>query len=62
VPFLQVKLALVAVGTLAALYAHGRHGAVLADASPARLRAHATVSLICWLGALVAGRLIAFAE
>lgn len=57
---LQIKLALVAAGTLSALVLHRRHGIELRTAGPLRLRLHAIVSLACWLGALVCGRLIAF--
>ena len=61
VGFLQAKLLLVALGTASALWAHAKHGAALEGASDARLRAHAVVSLACWLSALFLGRLIAFA-
>lgn len=61
VAFLQAKLALVVIGTAAALVAHLRHGFLLASAPAARLRVHAFVSLGCWIGALACGRLIAFA-
>ena len=59
---LQVKLALVATGTLAALALHARHGLWLATAPDARLRAHAALSLACWLGALACGRAIGFVD
>lgn len=59
--FLQTKLALVAVGTLSALALHHSHGRRLETASDARLAGHAILSLVCWLGALLCGRLIAFA-
>ncbi len=59
--FLQAKLALVAAGTLSALALHRAHGFLLEAAGDARLVGHAVVSLACWLGALVCGRLIAFA-
>ncbi len=58
---MQAKLALVAAGTLSAIIAHCRHGPALAEASPGQLAFHGSVSLACWLGALVCGRLIAFA-
>lgn len=57
----QAKLALVAVGTLAALSLHRGHGLALENASPARLRVHALLSIACWAGALACGRLIGFA-
>lgn len=58
--FLQMKLALVATGTLSALALHHRHGLLLEDASRPVLVGHAIVSMTCWLGALACGRLIAF--
>ena len=61
VGFLQAKLALVAVGTLSALALHRAHGLLLEDASDARVLGHAAISMICWPGALLCGRLIAFA-
>ena len=59
--FLQLKLLLVATGTIAALALHRAHGAWLDGASDARLAAHATLSILCWPTALLCGRLIAFA-
>jgi hypothetical protein len=59
--FLQAKLALVALGTLAALALHRSHGFLLDTAPDRRLKAHALLSLACWPLALVCGRLIAFA-
>ena len=56
-----IKLALVLLGTGAALAAHLQHGVLLETASASRLRLHAFVSLGCWTGALACGRLIAFA-
>ena len=61
VGFLQLKLTLIAVGALSALAACRAHGFLLADAPRARLVGHAVLSTVCWLGALVCGRLIAFA-
>lgn len=58
----QLKLGLVAAGTLAALTLHAAHGWQLVGAPCARLRLHALVSASCWLGALVCGRLIGFAD
>ncbi|MEQ8934480.1 MAG: hypothetical protein RIE56_01650 [Amphiplicatus sp.] len=58
--FFQIKLVLVAIGTLSALLAHARLGAALQKSGA--LRAHAIVSLMCWTGAILCGRLIAFAE
>lgn len=56
----KVKLALVGLGILAALDLHRVHGMRLEAASRARQTGHAIVSMTCWLGALVCGRLIAF--
>ena len=61
VGFLQIKLALVAIGVLAALALHHAHGRLLESASGSRLALHAILSLSCWIGALACGRLIAFA-
>lgn len=57
----QVKLALVAAGTVSAILAHVRHGPTLADASPGQLAVHGAISLACWIAAVVCGRMIAFA-
>jgi len=59
--FLQAKLVLVAVGTLSAAALHRAHGLRLETASKARLAAHAVISMVCWIGALLCGRMIAFA-
>jgi hypothetical protein len=61
VGFLQAKLALVAIGSLAALSLHHAHGFLLDTASDRRLAGHALLSLACWPAALLCGRLIAFA-
>ena len=59
--FLQAKLVLVAVGALSALALHRAHGLRLETASESRLAGHAILTCVCWIGALVCGRLIAFA-
>lgn len=59
---LQFKLALIAVGAFAALALHFTSGALLVEASRDRLRLHAVISTVCWTGALLSGRLIAFVE
>ncbi|MDJ0950743.1 MAG: hypothetical protein QNJ94_17670 [Alphaproteobacteria bacterium] len=59
--FLQAKFVLVAVGALSALALHRAHGFLLESASESRLAGHAIVACVCWIGALVCGRLIAFA-
>ena len=61
VDFLQAKLAFVAAGALSAVALHRAHGFLLETAPPARLAVHAILSLICWIGALLCGRMIAFA-
>ncbi len=61
VGFLQLKLTLITVGVLATLALCRTHGFLLKDAPRARLVGHAILSMVCWLGALVCGRLIAFA-
>lgn len=59
--FLQAKLVLIGVGAASAVMLHSAHGFLLKDASRGRLAGHAILSMICWLGALACGRLIAFA-
>ena len=59
--FLQIKLGLVSVGVLSTLVLCRSHGFLLKDAPRSRLVGHAVLSMICWPGALVCGRLIAFA-
>ncbi|MBP5856980.1 DUF2214 domain-containing protein [Marivibrio halodurans] len=59
-PLLQVKVLLILSGASAALLLHRAAGADLAGAGAGRLRLHGALSLTCWLGALVCGRLLAF--
>ncbi len=61
VGFLQLKLVLIAAAVLATLSLCRTHGFLLREAPQARLAGHAVFSLVCWTGALVCGRLIAFA-
>ena len=61
VGFLQLKLIFIAVGVLSTLALLRSHGFLLKDAPRTRLVGHAILSMVCWLGALVCGRLIAFA-
>ena len=61
VEFLQLKLVFIAVGVLSALALCRAHGFLLEEAPRTRLIGHAILSTVCWLGALVCGRLIAFA-
>jgi len=57
-----IKMTLLGLGALAALLAHLRFGRWLETASPPQLFRIGAVSLICWLGVLVAGRMIAFSD
>ncbi|MEZ5876532.1 MAG: DUF2214 domain-containing protein [Tepidamorphaceae bacterium] len=57
----RIKLLLIAAGLAGAVLLHSRDGWLLQNASAARLRIHAVLSIICWTGALACGRLIAFA-
>ncbi len=61
VGFLQLKLTFIALGVLSTLAVCRTHGFLLKDAPRTRLAGHAILSMVCWLGALVCGRLIAFA-
>ena len=61
VEFLQLKMIFIAVGVLSTLALCRTHGFLLKDAPRARLAGHAVLSTVCWVGALVCGRLIAFA-
>ena len=61
VGFLQLKLAFITVGVLSALALCRAHGFLLKDAPRGHLAGHAALSTVCWLGALVCGRLVAFA-
>lgn len=61
-PALQIKLLFVAAGTLSALFAHARYGRTLERTSRLVAARIAGVSIICWICALAAGRLIAFVE
>jgi hypothetical protein len=57
---IRLKVALIALGILGALALHRAYGLELAEASDARVAGHAILSTVCWLGALICGRLIAF--
>lgn len=59
-PFFQVKILLVFLGMSAALVFHARAGAWLHRATPRQARFHGALSLACWIGALVLGRMIAY--
>lgn len=57
----RLKLALVLAGAGAAIVFHARYGWGFETARPRVRAAHALLSMACWIGALVAGRFIAFA-
>jgi hypothetical protein len=57
---LRLKVALIALGILGALELHRAYGLELEQASDVRVAGHAILSTVCWLGALICGRLIAF--
>ena len=59
---LWTKLTLVAVGATSAILAHVRYGLWLDRSGPSNLPHVGLISIICWMGALACGRLIAFAE
>ena len=59
-PAFQLKIPLVLLGFAAALVFHARAGLWLERASPRQARFHAALSIACWVGALVLGRLIAY--
>lgn len=56
----QAKIPLVLLGTVAALVFHARAGLWLERASARQARLHGALSLTCWVGALVLGRMIAY--
>ena len=58
----RTKLVLIVVGATSALAIHAVHGFRLETLSNARARLTGAVSLTAWLGALIAGRLLAFVE
>lgn len=60
-PIFAAKLALIAIGTGSAIGHHLVHGRSLDHASPAMLRFAGATSLLCWTGALLLGRSLAFA-
>ena len=56
----QLKLIIIATGVASALAMHYRHGRLLETADRKELIAAGAVSMLCWLGALLCGRMIAF--
>ena len=59
---LRAKLALILLGIAGALALHRAGAAGLSGATQTRLRVHGVLSICCWLGALICGRLIAFVD
>lgn len=59
-PLFQIKMLIVLTGTAAALVAHARAGLWLERITPGQQRLHGALSLACWVGALVCGRMIAY--
>jgi len=57
-----IKMALLSFGAMSAFIAHLRFGRWLETASSRQLFRIGAVSMICWLGVLVAGRMIAFSD
>ncbi len=60
VTLLYWKLALIAAGATLAMVLHLRAGLWLDRASNRQLALHGAASMLCWLGALVCGRMIAY--
>lgn len=58
----RLKMMLVATGAISALAMHLRHGLWLESATRRHMALAGLVSMACWIGALAAGRLIAFAS
>jgi hypothetical protein len=59
-PLFQIKVPLVLLGATAALVFHARAGLWLDRATSRQARLHGALSLGCWVGALVLGRMIAY--
>ncbi len=59
-PAFLVKTCLIAVGLGSAILAHFRYGRDLEGASHGTARQIAIVSCLCWIGALISGRMIAY--
>lgn len=59
-PVFQIKLALIALGAGAAIVVHALHGSRLEGVDPRRLVHAGSLSMACWVSALIAGRMIAF--
>lgn len=61
-PLFQIKMLIVLTGATAALIAHSRAGLWLERMTPAQERLHGMLSILCWVGALVCGRMIAYSR
>lgn len=61
-PVFQIKIILITVGAASAVATHIVYGLWLPRADDALLAKVGALSMTCWLGALVAGRLIAFVD
>ena len=59
-PAFLAKIVLVSLGGVSALSAHVLWGRSLDRASAGALRRVGAISMVCWIGALIAGRMIAF--
>ncbi|MEM7499063.1 MAG: hypothetical protein AAF371_13860 [Pseudomonadota bacterium] len=55
-----LKLALVGLGAGLAILLHARAGLWIDRATPRQAAFHGAASLVCWIGALACGRLIAY--
>lgn len=60
IPIFLVKLGLIATAVAAALASHVAHGRSLQGADCRRLAQMGALSMTCWLGVLVAGRMVAY--
>ncbi len=58
----QTKMVVVVTGATAAVVFHLRAGKWIERATPAQARRHGAISLVCWVGALVLGRMIAYSQ
>lgn len=60
IPLFLVKLVLITIGATSAIVLHLVYGFRLKTAAGPRLARTGALSMACWLGALVAGRMVAF--
>lgn len=56
----QVKVALIVVAAVSAIAAHQKYGAQLTTMPDTRAKWQGALSIVCWLGALLLGRFVAF--